>query len=212
MPIERMTGNETVRHGYDALDCRYDSVRETDGRDVDILDQFLMGLPGTTRILDAGCGPGSPILRHLSTTRTALGLDFSRTQLEIATQKAPHAHLVQGDMTSLPLDDSVLDAITAYFTLIHVPFDEHQTVMNEFARVLGPRGKLLLSEGPDEWSGSNPDWLEAGVEMWWNIAGADTTRDQLRNAGFSITNEWEIGAQDKDNEHWVFFAAQLDNG
>ena len=91
-----------------------------------------------------------------------------------------------------------------------MPLNEHRAVVDEFARVLGPDGRLLLSEGPDEWSGSNPDWLESGVEMQWNIAGADATREQLRNAGFTIVDEWGATNTLTEDEQWVFFSAHLD--
>jgi len=47
-----------------------------------------------------------------------------------------------------------------------------------------------VTEGAEAWTGENPDWLDAGVEMQWSIAGAEATRDQLRDAGFAILEEW----------------------
>ncbi len=115
-------------------------------------------------------------------------------------------------MGDLPLCGGSFDAITAYHSLIHVPCGEHRAVVDEFARVLRPGGRLLLSEGLHEWSGTNPDWLDAGVEMQWYIAGIETTRDQLRNAGFVVEEEWRIGdSLDDGNEgHWAFVSARLD--
>jgi hypothetical protein len=71
---------------------------------------------------------------------------------------------------------------------------------------------MLVSEGPNEWSGTNPDWLESGVEMQWHIAGAEATRVQLRDAGFEITDEWGTANEFADeDEEWVFFAARPDS-
>lgn len=206
-----MVDKNAVRRGYDGVAETYAAERSGDGHGSDILDQFLRLLPESARILDAGCGQGEPVLRKLSASATAIGVDFSRAQLELATENAPGASLLQGDMTRLPVRDNAFDAITTYHSLIHIPIDEHRTVIDEFARVLKPNGRLLLSEGPNEWSGTNPDWLDGGVEMQWNIAGAEATREQLQNAGFSISNEW--GTNDAfagEDEHWVFFSAELD--
>lgn len=207
-----MADKDTVRRGYDDLAETYAAERPKDGHGTDVLDQFLNPVAASARVLDAGCGQGTPILRQLSASATAVGLDFSREQLMLATDNAPAAALTQGDMTRLSFCDGAFDAITTYHSLIHVPIDDHQTVIDEFARVLRPDGRLLVSEGPGEWSGTNPDWLESGVEMQWDIAGADATREQLRSAGFTITNEWGVpnSLADDDDAHWVFFSARLD--
>ncbi len=208
-----MTDRDTVRRGYDALAETYAAERPEDGRGMDVLDHFLDPVPESARILDAGCGQGTPVLAQLGASATAVGLDFSYRQLALATENAPDAALAQGDMTRPPFRDGAFDAITAYHSLIHVPIDDHQTVINEFARILRPGGRLLVSEGPGEWSGANPDWLDSGVEMQWDIAGADATREQLEGAGFVIADEWSAPdtlADDEDDAQWVFFSARLD--
>ena len=203
-----MVDKDVVRRGYDGVAETYAAERSKEGRGIDILDEFLRPLSKSARILDVGCGQGEPVLCKLSASATAIGVDFSRAQLGLAIENAPGASLIQGDMTRLPVRDNAFDAITTYHSLIHVPINEHRTVIDEFARVLQPNGRLLLSEGPNEWSGTNPDWLESDVEMQWDIAGAEATREHLRNAGFTIINEWDTFAG--DNEQWVFFSAQLD--
>lgn len=205
-----MVDREAVRRGYDDLGELYAAGRSETGYDVDILDQFFASVPESARILDAGCGPGTPILRELSTRATAIGLDFSNEQLRLASANAPQSSLICGDMTALPVRSDVFDAIVALHSLIHVSLDDRRTVIDEFARVLRPGGRLLLSEGPNEWTGSNPDWLDSGVEMQWSIAGVDATRDHLRTAGFTVTEEWETQSADEDGEHWVFLAARLE--
>lgn len=205
-----MVEKDAIRRGYDDVAEAYAAERSEDGREMDILDQFIQSLAKSARVLDAGCGQGTPVLRRLSASATAIGVDLSRTQLEFAAENAPRASPVQGDMTKLPLRDDAFDAITAYHSLIHVPNDEHRAVIDEFARVLRPGGRVLLSEGPSEWSGTNPDWLESGVEMQWDIAGAEATREHLQDAGFTVSNEW--GTADTfagDEERWVFFSARL---
>jgi ubiquinone/menaquinone biosynthesis C-methylase UbiE len=207
-----MVEKDAVRRGYDGLAEAYAEQRLEDGQEMTILDGFLQPLPDSARILDVGCGQGTPVLRRLDESATAVGVDISRAQLELATKNAPGAHLGQGDMTRLPVRDGAFDALVAFHSLIHVPSEEHQAVLDEFARVLRPGGRVLVSEGPNEWSGTNPDWLETGVEMQWHIAGAEATREQLRDAGFTITDEWGTTDRFADtDERWVFFAAELDS-
>lgn len=202
-----MVERETVRRGYDALGDAYAESKSGEA-DLDRLDWLLDRLdPGAT-LLDSGCGPGTPILRRASEVTDAVGLDFSRGQLALAARNAPDAALVQGDLTAIPIADGSADAVTAYHSLIHVPADRHQTVINEFARVLRSDGWLLCSEGTGEWSGRNPDWLDAGVEMQWHIAGRAATHQQLLEAGFAVREVWTV--PDELGGECVFFGAQLD--
>ncbi|MFW6317586.1 MAG: class I SAM-dependent methyltransferase, partial [Halorubrum sp.] len=187
-----MVDKDAVRRGYDALAEAYAADRNEDGRGREVLSLFLDRLPESERVLDAGCGQGTPVLRDLRASATATGLDISRTQLRLAAERVPDATLAQGDMTRLPFRDGAFDAVTAYHSLIHVPSEQHQAVVDEFARVLGSGGRLLCSEGPEEWSGTNPDWLDTGVEMQWHIAGAEATQEHLRNAGFVVERSWTV--------------------
>ena len=93
-------------------------------------------------------------------------------------------------MTSLPFSTGAFVAVTALHSLIHVPLDEHRTVLAEFARVLSPGGLVLLTEGDEEWVGENPDWLGTGVEMRWEIAGLEATREGLDREGFEVLDTW----------------------
>ncbi|MXV63067.1 methyltransferase domain-containing protein [Natronorubrum sp. JWXQ-INN-674] len=206
-----MVDKETIRRGYDELAESYAAAQSEDGSETGILAPFLDRLTTPARILDAGCGQGTPVLQAAPDDVDAVGVDFSREQLNLATENAPDAAFIQGDMTRLPIRENECDAVTALHSLIHVPLEDHQAVIDEFARVLCPGGRLLLSEGTTEWQGSNPSWLDSGVEMQWHIAGAETTHEQLRNAGFTITDEWGRSNEFADNEErWVFFVGRLE--
>ncbi|UTF54105.1 class I SAM-dependent methyltransferase [Natronosalvus rutilus] len=221
-----MVERDAVRRSYDELAPVYAAKRSDDGPGTRVLKRFLGSLEDPERVLDAGCGQGTPVLSRLAETTTAVGLDFSREQLGLATANAPEAGHVQGDMTALPFERSAFDAVVAYWSLIHVPLDEHRAVIDDFARVLRPGGRLLLCEGTNAWTGENPDWLESGVEMAWEIAGAEATRDQLQEAGFAVLEEWGVPEEFADDEEegkdgddsengdedhpWTFFVARLE--
>lgn len=205
-----MVEKDAVRRGYDGLAEAYAADRNEDGLGSEVLARFRDELPGSARVLDAGCGQGAPVLRELTAAAAATGIDISRAQLELAAESVPDAALAQGDMAALPFRDDAFDAVTAYHSLIHVPQGQHQGVIDEFARVLADDGRLLVSEGPAEWTGENPNWLDTGVEMQWHIAGAEETRRHLRNAGFVVERTWNTpDTPEKDDERWVFFSARV---
>lgn len=126
------------------------------------------------------------MLSRLTEDWNALGIDISREQLRLATENVPGAAHVQADMTALPFATRSVDAVVAYWSLIHVPAEDHRAVLEEFRRVLRPDGRLLVCEGTHEWTGENPDWLDTGVTMQWEIAGSEKTRERLRELGFAV--------------------------
>ncbi len=166
--------------------ARYRDARSENFREVDLLDDLGVRLRPGARILDAGCGSGTPGLRRADGGRGVVGLDFSREQLRLARDAAPGAALAQGDVTALPFGDGAFDAVCAFHSVIHVPTDEHPAVLREFARALRSGGWLLFSTGEGAWEGSNPDWLGGGVEMRWSFPGLDATLDALSEAGFAV--------------------------
>jgi len=113
-------------------------------------------------------------------------------------------------MTSLPFREDSFDAATALHSLIHVPLDQHRTVLEAFARVLAPGGRLLLTEGEEEWIGENPDRLGTGTGMRWETAGREAARDQLDGAGFEVRAEWDRRDElADDGSSKPFFLARL---
>lgn len=207
-----MVEKDAVRRGYDEVAEEFAARRSFDDEEREIFEEFLDSLPPGSSVLDAGCGQGTPILRALA-ERTSesppIGLDVSAVQLDLASERVPEATLIRGDFTHLPLVESSVDGVVAFHSLIHVPADEHRQAIEEFARVVRPGGRVLLSEGTEPWRGSNPDWLETGAEMQWHIAGAETTREQIRDAGLAIENEWTTGDVLVEGESWTFFEAVL---
>lgn len=193
---------EFVRRGYDELGDVYDERRSASGRERAVVEAFLADLESGARLLDAGCGQGTPILQRATDVRAA-GLDIARGQLEGAAEAAPSAALVQGDLAALPFATDAFDAATAFYSLIHVPRADHRTVVAELARVLRPGGELLVSEGNEPWSGTHDDWLGDGTAMTWDFAGIDATIEQLRDAGFEVLDRWDVrdGLADEDVTH-----------
>ncbi|NKE35397.1 class I SAM-dependent methyltransferase [Natronococcus sp. JC468] len=216
-----MLERDAVRRSYDELAETYAANRSEDGRATELLARFLESLPDSSRVLDAGCGQGTPVLERLGESTTAVGLDFSRAQLALAADSEADAALVQGEMTSLPFGRSTFDAAVAYWSLIHVPTGDQSAVLDEFARVLKPGGRALVCEGTDEWRGTNPNWLDSGVGMEWDLAGAAATAAGLRDAGFEIVDRWGVPEEldgaggdgdEEDPEHpWTLFDARLES-
>ncbi|WP_416840162.1 class I SAM-dependent methyltransferase [Haloferax sp. DFSO52] len=196
----------TVRDGYDSLAEEYFDRRNDDPEWV--LTELTDRLDPRDRVLDAGCGQGVPVMNTLASEFDTVGLDFSASQLRLARTNVRGATLVQGDMTALPFVRDSFDGICAFYSLIHIPVDEHEQVISEFARVLSPRGYLLATVGGDAWEGSNPDWLDTGVEMQWSFPSIEETYEMLDRVGFEVVGEFVV--DDEIGSEFPFVLAQYD--
>lgn len=176
-----------IRDGYDAIVDEYLAHRTGGHADRPHLDWLCDRLADGARVLDAGCGAGVPVAERLADDHDVVGVDLSRGQLRRGRENVTQARFVQGDMSALGFADDSFDAICALFSLIHVPLDEHAGVAAAFHRVLRPGGLAVVTVGGDEgWDGTNPDWLETGVEMRWSFPDSRTSARQFGDAGFEI--------------------------
>lgn len=197
-----------IRDGYDAIVDEYLAHRTSEHADQSHLDWLCDRLADGGRVLDAGCGAGMPVAERLADDHDVVGIDLSREQLHRAREHVAQARFVQGDMSALGFAEDSFDAVCAFFSLIHVPLDEHASVAAAFHRVLRPGGLAVLTVGGmDGWDGNNPDWLETGVEMRWSFPDTETSARQLDDAGFEILDKGSIA----DSAFEVLFAENREN-
>jgi SAM-dependent methyltransferase len=96
-------------------------------------------------VLDIGCGPGH-VARYLSERGVeAGGLDLSPAMVQLARRLNPGMTFTAGDMRALDVADGSLGGIIAFYSVIHIPRPEVQSVLAEFRRALAPDGRLLMS-------------------------------------------------------------------
>ncbi|MFC3957959.1 class I SAM-dependent methyltransferase [Halovivax cerinus] len=214
-PDDATAQRRRVREGYDELARTYAAEREQDSEELALVEELYARIDGTRpRVVDAGCGDGGAASQPLLDLGAAVvGLDVSRSQLELASETVGRTvegnaiPLVQGDLTSLPFEADVFDGICALHSIIHVPKAEHETVLEEFARVTAAGGWLLLTVGTGAWEGENPDWLDGGAAMRWSFHDAAWTRETLDDVGFTVADAWTIG-DELGSEEWRYLLAQ----
>jgi ubiquinone/menaquinone biosynthesis C-methylase UbiE len=102
-------------------------------------------LPRPAAALDLGCGPASVAGRLLAAGATTVGVDLSAGMLQAARRRHPALAVARSDMRGLPLRDSCMDVVVAYYSIQHVPRSQLTAVLAEIGRVLRPDGLLLVA-------------------------------------------------------------------
>lgn len=141
-------------------------------------------------VADVGCGPGHVTAYLHSLGVDAFGLDLSPGMIDVARRENPDLRFEVGSMTDLPLADSSVAGLVAFWSLIHVPDDVMPTVLGHFRRALRPGGPLLLGfhVGDDsrlktEGYGGHPMKVRVHRRRPERVAG------WLRDAGFTVSAE-----------------------
>jgi ubiquinone/menaquinone biosynthesis C-methylase UbiE len=104
--------------------------------------QCRLGITGAS-ILDLGCGSGRLVAMLGGLGARAVGIDIS----EEAISRGRHAgrSVILGDMTHLPPNIGMHDAVVSYFALNYMPRDGQSRTLAEASRVQNPNGVLVLA-------------------------------------------------------------------
>jgi cyclopropane fatty-acyl-phospholipid synthase-like methyltransferase len=190
---------QTVEAGYDELAPRFgDWAARVKG---DPWERFLSELAGQlapgARVLDLGCGNGQKIAR-LADRFDVTGVDISKEQLRLARAEIPNARFVHADLAELDFPAESYDAVTALYSISHVPREQHPALFGKVARWLRPSGLFLASlsaNGTNDWT---EEWL--GVEMFFSGFDADTNRRLIREASFELAVDDVLSMQEPEGE------------
>lgn len=181
-----------VEAGYDAVAGAYvdwaggiqDPERQ---RWTDFLRE---NVPESAPLLDLGCGHGLPSTRALAERFAVTGVDVSAKQLERARRNVPKATFIQAEMSTLDFPAQSFDAVTAFYSIIHLPRDEQPELMRSISSWLRPDGYLVAVMGAASSPGDvDPDWL--GAPMYWSHFDSDTNVAMVAEAGLEIVSAEE---------------------
>lgn len=138
------------------------------------------------------CGGGEAFQLLGTRVGRGIGVDVSVSMLEAARTKfaADHYFFAQGDATSLPLGDGVLDTVFIFGGIHHV--NDRATLFREIFRVLKPGGKFYWREPVSDfflWR-----WLRAIIYRVSPTLDSETERplifretdEPLKNAGLQL--------------------------
>jgi SAM-dependent methyltransferase len=104
----------------------------------------------------------------------------------------PTGTFIQGDIMSVTFPPAAFDAAVAFYTLFHLPREEHPELLKRIRTWLKPGGYLLatvtsFAEAPY----TEDDFF--GVTMYWSNYGLDDYKAILTEIGFSLLETAAIG-------------------
>jgi SAM-dependent methyltransferase len=193
-----------VQSAYETLGSRFGEWGEQVEGDPweRFLGELADRLPQGGRVLDLGCGNGAKIAR-LGGTFELTAVDLSEEQLGLARASLPGATLLCSDFVELDFEPGTFDAVTALYSIVHVPREEHRDLFGQIARWLRPGGLFLASLGHVGGPDRTYEWL--GVEMFFSSFDADTSRRLLRDAGFELELDELVWMREPDPQGEVAF-------
>jgi len=111
--------------------------------------------------------------------------------IEQARQLTPAIEFLEGNMSSLNVDDEAWAGIAAFYSIIHIPREEVIRVLREFRRVLQPNGLLLLAFHQGQETVHLEEWWGKKVSIDFIFFQRAEMEGYLRTAGFEIEDSIE---------------------
>ena len=141
---------------YDGFAEIYDESREQFDID-ELIRSFYQRLKSNQgELLDLGCGAGIPLARFFAERNWSVtGVDFSRKMLDLANKHVPQMKTVFADITQIEFDEKAFDAITAIYSLFHIPKDQHHDLFEKIYSWLKPGGMAFFTYATKEYTGND---------------------------------------------------------
>ena len=179
-----------VQSSYDRCAAAYSEARMGEAHpELELLSELL---DDGASVLDIGCGAGLPVTRALAGRFTVTGVDISSEMVRRASANVPNASFVHADVTSVEFADSSFDAVIAFYSVFHIPREEHAALFSRIHNWLKPGGYLMCTlSHSSETAYTEDDFF--GTTMYWSNYGLGDYTDMLTDLGFSILRTSGVG-------------------
>lgn len=201
---------QLVADGYDAIGETFAEWRELivgDPRE-EWAAELVARLEDGARILELGCGAGSPETKRLAERFRVTGVDISPRQVERARAAVPDAEFFCADFTDLKLADGSFDAVVSFYVFNHVPRELLAPLLGSIRSWLAPGGWLLTAFGRSDNAGWTGDWL--GAPTFFASYPAETNSRLVREAEFTIERDEVVEFEEPEGPvkfQWVLAQA-----
>jgi cyclopropane fatty-acyl-phospholipid synthase-like methyltransferase len=180
---------QIVADGYDAIGETFAAWREEIVGDPrrEWEDELAARLEPGARLLELGCGGGTPETRRLAERFSVTGVDISPRQVERARAAIPEAEFACADFTELELAAGSFDAVCSFYVFNHVPRELLAPLLTRIHGWLAPGGWLLAAFGASDLPGWTGEWL--GAETFFSGFPPELNSQLVRDAGLTIERD-----------------------
>ena len=192
---------KTLEEIYDGFAETYDKNRGLFDM-TEIFDSFYGTLNHENgSLLDLGCGAGDSFSRlFVEKGWSVTGVDFSEKMVELAAKYVPQMKTLHADMREIAFPDSQFDAITAVYSLFHLPTKDQTLLFEKLYSWLAPGGKALFTYATKEYTGSESfDGYKEfmGQNLYYGHKRPENLFDELKKIGFVVeSTDWrDIGGE-----------------
>jgi SAM-dependent methyltransferase len=158
----------------------------TDGADPEYAEQILPlvteHLAGARRVLDVGCGEGQLSREAAALGATAVGIDPTWAQLNVARARGGAPTYAAASAYRLPFPNGSFDAVIACLVFEHIA--DTDAAIAEVARVLEHGGRFVFFLNHPLLQTPGSGWIDDHIlmEQYWRIGAyltEDTTMEEV---------------------------------
>jgi cyclopropane fatty-acyl-phospholipid synthase-like methyltransferase len=201
---------QLVADGYDAIGETFAAWRDEIVGDPrrEWEDELVSRLKPGARLLELGCGSGTPETKRLARRFRLRGVDVSPGQVERARAAIPEAEFVRADFTELELPPASFDAVASFYVFNHVPRELLAPLLGRIHGWLVPDGWLLTAFGVSDNAGWTGEWL--GAPTFFASFPPDVNSRLVQDAGFAIERDEVVTFEEPEGPvsfQWVLARA-----
>src|ERR1035437_10954279 len=140
-----------IREGYNTAADDYSKTRNQ-FNNIKYLKKFASLLKPNSVILDIGCGAGLPVDGFLvESGHKVMGIDISGRQISLARRNVPKGSFEVKDMSELKKSRHQVDGVVSFYSIYHIPREEHQHLFKLLNSFLPQGGLTLVTMGSEEY-------------------------------------------------------------
>jgi len=189
---------ETVRQGYRVAAIPYNEQKDIRILNMPIFQHWMSIIPDGI-VAELGCGSGFPVAHHIAnawknTGKRYLGIDLSEEQIDIAKQLLGAHHNICSFTVREMMDwcrkqkDNSIAGLLAFFSIYHLPRNQHVDLLSQIFRILKENAPLLFSAPAKSFENYDINWLGIS-KMYWSSFSVEWYEITARDIGFEFISK-----------------------
>lgn len=193
-----MPSPQDIAEAYSRAAPEYENARANWDNEA-LLDSLCSRLPPGSRVLDVGCGSGTPIAEGLVDRGMHVhGIDISEGQINRALSKQiENATFEVKNMLDIDYENE-FDGIACFYSIYHIEREHHEEMMTKLAKSLKKDGLAMVLFGVKARAGHVGEI--AGASVGWSSHDMKTNLELMEGVGLVIQNVFIDNAGDERHQ------------